>query len=212
MFFLDDRKCDEETEFTCLENKAWGRAQCIPKKWICDGDPDCVDGADENTTLHFCATQQPCGEDMFTCDNGRCINKVGLGVLKFHTFHTYQLQIIIISPIILRAGLVIMTTTAAMVPMRENSAAPNTRAAPSKNSRARTSSAYAISIAVMAKTIVAITQMKWTARKRTQHVRTVNSPARMDNVLTIIWFVTKCPIAAMSRMSRRIAMWTSVRR
>lgn len=43
---------------------------------ICDGDPDCVDGADENVTLHHCATPQPCGEDMFTCDNGRCINKV----------------------------------------------------------------------------------------------------------------------------------------
>lgn len=73
---LDNRKCDEETEFTCVENKSWGRAQCIPKKWICDGDPDCVDGADENVTLHNCATQQPCAEDMFTCGNGRCINKV----------------------------------------------------------------------------------------------------------------------------------------
>lgn len=43
---------------------------------ICDGDPDCVDGADENVTLHHCATPQPCGDDMFTCENGRCINKV----------------------------------------------------------------------------------------------------------------------------------------
>lgn len=74
--FSDDRKCDDETEFTCEENKNWGRAQCIPKKWLCDGDPDCVDGADENTTLHHCPTQQPCGDDQFTCANGRCINKV----------------------------------------------------------------------------------------------------------------------------------------
>lgn len=37
----DNRKCDEETEFTCDENKSWGRSQCIPKKWLCDGDPDC---------------------------------------------------------------------------------------------------------------------------------------------------------------------------
>lgn len=36
----------------------------------------CSDGADENVTLHHCATPQPCGEDMFTCENGRCINKV----------------------------------------------------------------------------------------------------------------------------------------
>lgn len=35
-----------------------------------------LDGADENVTLHHCATPQPCGEDMFTCENGRCINKV----------------------------------------------------------------------------------------------------------------------------------------
>ncbi|XP_055683188.1 low-density lipoprotein receptor-related protein 2 [Lutzomyia longipalpis] len=71
----NDRKCDEETEFTCEENKSWGRSQCIPKKWICDGDPDCVDGADENTTLHNCPKPQPCGEDQFTCENGRCINR-----------------------------------------------------------------------------------------------------------------------------------------
>lgn len=71
----DDRKCDSETEFTCEENKSWGRSQCIPKKWLCDGDPDCVDGADENVTLHNCPTPQPCSDDQFTCENGRCINK-----------------------------------------------------------------------------------------------------------------------------------------
>lgn len=30
---LDNRKCEEETEFTCDENKSWGRSQCISKKW-----------------------------------------------------------------------------------------------------------------------------------------------------------------------------------
>lgn len=72
----DDRKCDDQTEFTCEANKAWGRAQCIPRKWLCDGDPDCVDGADENSTLLHCPTPEPCSEDQFTCANGRCINKV----------------------------------------------------------------------------------------------------------------------------------------
>ncbi|XP_044762088.1 low-density lipoprotein receptor-related protein 2 [Coccinella septempunctata] len=71
----NDRKCDEDTEFTCEANKSWGRVQCIPKKWLCDGDPDCVDGADENSTLYHCATPQPCSDDLFTCGNGRCINK-----------------------------------------------------------------------------------------------------------------------------------------
>lgn len=75
-FLVDDRKCDEENEFTCEANKAWGRAQCISKKWLCDGDPDCVDGADENSTLHNCPTPEPCGDEQFTCANGRCINKV----------------------------------------------------------------------------------------------------------------------------------------
>lgn len=71
----DNRKCDESTEFTCLANKAWNRAQCIPKKWLCDGDPDCVDGADENATALNCSTAVSCGADQFTCGNGRCINK-----------------------------------------------------------------------------------------------------------------------------------------
>lgn len=31
----NDRKCDAETEFTCEQNKAWGRSQCIPRKWLC---------------------------------------------------------------------------------------------------------------------------------------------------------------------------------
>jgi len=74
--FADARTCDEETEFTCKENKMWNRAQCIPRKWLCDGDPDCVDGADENVTLHHCSTPAPCGDGQFTCNNGRCINKV----------------------------------------------------------------------------------------------------------------------------------------
>nr|CAD7197742.1 unnamed protein product [Timema douglasi] len=71
----NDRKCDEETEFTCAANKMWNRAQCIPRKWLCDGDPDCVDGADENSTVQSCPSPTPCGEEQFTCGNGRCINK-----------------------------------------------------------------------------------------------------------------------------------------
>ena len=75
LFFLDDRKCDDEVEFTCTENKNWNRAQCIPRKWICDGDPDCVDGADEKQN---CTAPTPCHDDQFTCHNGRCINKVSI--------------------------------------------------------------------------------------------------------------------------------------
>ena len=33
----DSRKCDPDREFTCTANKQWGRPQCIPRRWICDG-------------------------------------------------------------------------------------------------------------------------------------------------------------------------------
>ena len=74
-FVSETRECDPEKEFTCPQNKQWGRASCIPKRWVCDGDPDCVDGADENSTLHNCPPPEPCEDNQFRCDNRRCINK-----------------------------------------------------------------------------------------------------------------------------------------
>ncbi len=72
----DKRKCDPEKEFECSKNKEWGRAACIPRKWVCDGDPDCVDGADEDESRANCTrVEQECEEDQFKCKNGRCINK-----------------------------------------------------------------------------------------------------------------------------------------
>ena len=52
-----------------------GKAQCIPRKWVCDGDPDCVDGADENSTALACAERSSCQPEQFTCSNGRCIHR-----------------------------------------------------------------------------------------------------------------------------------------
>ena len=75
----DNRQCSKD-EFACTENKKWGRALCIPRRWVCDGDPDCVDGADEDR-VHANCTEVPntCTEEQFTCNNGRCINSVSTG-------------------------------------------------------------------------------------------------------------------------------------
>lgn len=60
-----------ETEWRC------DRTRCIPKKWICDGDPDCSDGTDEQ--LENCpgsATRsfaKECRATQFKCANGNCI-------------------------------------------------------------------------------------------------------------------------------------------
>ncbi|XP_043191509.1 low-density lipoprotein receptor-related protein 2-like [Amphibalanus amphitrite] len=70
----DYRQCSEY-EFACTENKKWGRALCIPRQWVCDGDPDCVDGADEDRVHANCAElPNTCTEEQFTCNNGRCIS------------------------------------------------------------------------------------------------------------------------------------------
>uniref|UniRef100_A0A0K0DP36 Low-density lipoprotein receptor domain class A n=1 Tax=Angiostrongylus cantonensis TaxID=6313 RepID=A0A0K0DP36_ANGCA len=43
--------------------------QCVPLKWKCDGEPDCLDESDE---LFHCAR---CGSDEFHCQSGRCLPK-----------------------------------------------------------------------------------------------------------------------------------------
>lgn len=59
-----------ESEFSC------DGSRCIPRKWLCDGDPDCTDGTDELTTN--CPAKasdggRTCRASEFQCGNGNCI-------------------------------------------------------------------------------------------------------------------------------------------
>lgn len=49
MHFLDNRTCDEDTEYRC------NNGRCIPKLWKCDFDDDCGDESDE--PAHLCRHQ-----------------------------------------------------------------------------------------------------------------------------------------------------------
>ena len=61
----------------------WGRPMCIPKLWVCDGSPDCVDGQDENSTTLTCPEPKACRDKEFQCDNKRCIKEVWNALISF---------------------------------------------------------------------------------------------------------------------------------
>lgn len=52
--------CVADTEFKCPNQNL-----CINNRYICDGDNDCTDGADEANCL--------CASHEFKCDDGRCV-------------------------------------------------------------------------------------------------------------------------------------------
>ncbi|XP_027843018.2 low-density lipoprotein receptor-related protein 1 [Aphis gossypii] len=58
-------------EFQCIKNK-----QCISKKYICDGDNDCGDGSDEDTSKYGPCAKYECPQENFKCSgSNKCISK-----------------------------------------------------------------------------------------------------------------------------------------
>ncbi|XP_030373632.1 low-density lipoprotein receptor-like isoform X7 [Scaptodrosophila lebanonensis] len=58
-------QCDEK-QFKCSSG------ECIPTRFVCDGDPDCRDSSDELRS-ECKLSESTCGVEQFRCNNGNCI-------------------------------------------------------------------------------------------------------------------------------------------
>lgn len=99
---------------------------------------------------------------MFTCENGRCINKVNKKLENLTMFIVVHNK----KNVFFRVGFVIMIMIAVMEVMKANSVIHNIKHARHKSLHAKTSNAFVHNIVVMVKMTAVIIQMKLVARRK----------------------------------------------
>lgn len=87
VFCISGSRTCKPSDFTC---PTWyqGSPRCIPWSYVCDGEKDCVDAADE---LHNCPNRT-CHMNEFACTNGRCILVPFQWVLPFWQYPTIYIK------------------------------------------------------------------------------------------------------------------------
>ncbi|KAH7646170.1 low-density lipoprotein receptor-like protein [Dermatophagoides farinae] len=76
---LDSRSCIVLKNYTkpslCKKGEFECRnvSQCIDNRHVCDGDIDCIDGSDEDTSVGSICEKLHCHENYLRCDKNRCV-------------------------------------------------------------------------------------------------------------------------------------------
>lgn len=70
----DEENCSRKPSLCTTNEYKCADGTCIPKRWKCDREQDCDGGEDENDCGAVNSSHSlSCGNDEFTCKNGRCI-------------------------------------------------------------------------------------------------------------------------------------------